>query len=314
MKEKLMAKGKLTEKRCFLLFFIPLFAFLIFLFSCSSAPRQTGEVFIERDMALSHLNLANQTANRGRYEEALMILEEARRLAVSTDDPSLRIRSSLSRGNFLFFQGRTEEAFLEWESASLEGEASGQSSLAALARIYAIRGRILLLADGADRMPASGPSASEANSTAEELRARLNREIALVRGNDISTAAAYITLGLAERQLGRWGNAEMELRRALDIHQRNNNLEDIAYVWFLIASVRSLAGNHSASLEALRTAIDFDRRVENGFGLASSWQAMGDVYRNAGHFEESRAARRRAAEIFRAIGFVQRAEILEMAL
>ena len=314
MKEKLMAKGKLIWKGSFLIFFIPLSSFLIFLSSCSSTPRQTGEVFIERDMALAHLNLANQTANRGRYEEALMILEEARRLAVSTDDPSLRIRSSLSRGNFLFFLGRTEEAFLEWESASLEGETSGQSSLAALVRIYAIRARILLLTDESDKTPVGGSSVGGANSTAEELRARLNREIVLVRGNDISTAAAYITLGLAERQLGRWDNAEMELRRALDIHQRNNNLEDIAYVWFLIASVRSLAGNHAASLEALRAAIDFDRRLENGFGLASSWQAMGDVYQNAGRFEESKAARRRAAEIFRAIGFTQRAEILEMAL
>ena len=282
-------------------------SFIVFL-GCSSAPRQTGEVFTERDMALNHLNLANQTANRGRYEEALMILEEARRLAVSTDDPSLRIRSSVSRGNFLFFLGHTEEAFWEWENASVEGDVSGQSSLAALARIYAIRARLMLLT-----AEPGAPSAGTI-SLVEDLKVQLNREMPLVRADAISSAAAFITLGLAERQLGRWVEAEREFRRALDIHIRNNNLEDIAYSWFLIASVRSLAGNHNASLEALRTAISFDRRVENGFGLASSWQAKSDVYRNSGRVEESLAARRRAAEIFRAIGFIERAENLEMEL
>jgi len=210
----------------------------------------------------------------------------------------------MSRGNFLFYLGRDEEAFLEWESASAEGDASGEPALAALARIYAIRARIMLLAE----------ETGETASAAEEFRAQLNREMVLVRGDIISTAAGHIALGLAERQLERWAAAEVELRRALDIHERNYNLEDVAYCWFLIGSVRSLAGNHNAALEALRTAIRFDRRVENGFGLASSWQAMGYVYQNAGRLEESRAAHRRAAEIFRAIGLLERAENLEGGL
>jgi len=93
--------------------------FLAFLSACSSAPRQTGEVFIDRNMAHDHLNLANQTANHGRFEEALIILQEARRLAVSTDDPSLRIRTSASRGNVLFFLGRHEEAFRNGKTQAL---------------------------------------------------------------------------------------------------------------------------------------------------------------------------------------------------
>ena len=277
--------------------------FLAFLSACSSAPRQTGEVFIDRNMAHDHLNLANQTANHGRFEEALIILQEARRLAVSTDDPSLRIRTSASRGNVLFFLGRHEEAFAEWENASAEGDASGEPALAALARIYSIRARIMLLSnDGGG------------TDIVEDLRAQLNREMVLVRVDAISTAAGHITMGLAERQLGRWAEAERELRRALDIYERDNDLENVAYSWFLIASVRSLAGNFDASLEALRTAIRFDRRAENSFGLASSWQAMGDVYQRANRLEDSRVAWRRAIEIYRAIGLNERAENLEKEL
>jgi tetratricopeptide (TPR) repeat protein len=297
-----------TTSRCLcgswlkpLLFSFVILFFLMVFSGCSSAPRQTGDIFVERNMALNHLNLANQTANQGRYEDALVILEEARRLAISTDDPSLRVRTTTSRGIFLFYLGRHDEAFVEWENASTEGDASGEPALAALARIYSIRARIILLAN----------ETRGTDTVIEELKTRLNREMTIVRADSVSTAAGHITLGLAERQLGRWTEAEREIRRALDIHERNNSLEDAAYCWFLIASIRSLAGNHNASLEALRTAINFDRRAENGFGLASSWQAMGDVYQNAGRLEESRTAWRRAAEIYRAIGLIEQAENLE---
>jgi len=302
-KVKLRTKEKLIAKKIFFTFHFSLFTFLFVFSGCSSAPRQTGEVFTDRNIAADLLNFANQTAIHGRYEDALVILDSAQRLAISTDDPSLRVSTSTSRGNFLFYLGRHEEAFAEWENASIEGDVSGEVSLAALARIYSIRARIMLFA--AELTP---------NAVVEELIAQLNREMVLVRADAISVAAGFITLGLAERQLGRWTEAERELRRALDIHTRNNNLEEAAYCWFLIASVRSLAGNYEASLEALRTAIRFDRRAENGFGLASSWQAMGDVYQKAGRIEESRTAQRRAAEIYRAIGLIELADVLEKEL
>jgi len=69
-----------------------LFSLFIFLFlSCSSAPQPTGNIFVDRNVAVQQLNLANQTASRGRYNDALLMLGEARRLAVSSDDPYLRL-------------------------------------------------------------------------------------------------------------------------------------------------------------------------------------------------------------------------------
>jgi tetratricopeptide (TPR) repeat protein len=133
----------------------------------------------------------------------------------------------------------------------------------------------------------------------------------VVRSDQLSTAAGYVTLGMAEKQLRRWAEAENAVRQALAIHEKSLSLEDAAYDWFIIASIRSVAGNHNAALEALRMAISFDRRAENGFGLASSWQAMGDVFQKAGRPGDSESAYRRAAEIFRALGFIDRAEKLE---
>ena len=289
---------------CEMIFPVVIIFCVLLIVGCSSAPKPPTEIFTDRNTATNHLNLAYQTANHGRYEDALFILEEARRLALSTDDPALRIKTSLSRGNFVFALGRHSEAFLEWENAEAEADASGERALAALARIYTIRGRVVLLA----------AETGETGAVVEELKDRLSQEMALVRSDPFSTAVGNITLGLAEKQLGRWAEAESAVRRALAFHEKELVLEDAAYDWFVIGSIRSMAGNYDASLEALRTAISFDRRAENGFGLASSWQAMGDVLQKAGRTEESRAAWRRAADIYRAINLPEQAEELETRL
>jgi tetratricopeptide (TPR) repeat protein len=277
-----------------------LFLFAVVFSSCSSAPQPTGEIYADRNLALTQIDLANKAASRGRYDEALNLMEEARRLARGADDPYLRVRSSIGIGDILFSMGDHDEAFREWENANSEGEASGEGALASFARIYTIRAKLVLLANGMGT-----------DAAAEELRAQVNQEIAVFRDDEISSAVAYITLGLAEKALGNWAEAEGAVRHALAIHEKNHRLEDAAYDWFLIASIHSVAGNYDDALEALEKAISFDRRAENGYGLASSWQAMGDVNAKAGRTADARAAWRRAAEIYRAIGLTGQAEKLE---
>jgi len=287
-----------TGKVFYLLFVI---CYLLFAFSCSSAPKKPAEIFTERNVAASQLNLANQTANRGSYDEALLLLAEARRLALSTDDPQLRIKTSMARGNILFSMGRQDEAFKELENAAAEGDTSNETILTSLVRIYIIRAQLRLQEE----------LSMNSGTAINELIDKLNREINAVRSDPLASAAGYVTLGMAERLAGRWAEAESAVKKALDIHDKGLHLEDAAYDWFLIGSIRSMAGKYDSSIEALKQSISLDRRAENGFGLASSWQALGDVYQKAGKTGESRSAYQRAAEIFRAIGFIERAEKLE---
>ena len=277
--------------------------FVFLLFSCSSAPQPTGEIYADRNLAFTQIDLANKAASRGRYNEALNLMEEARRLAVGADDPELRVRTAIGLGDILFSMGDHDEAFGEWEKAINEGGSSGQPVLASLARIYAIRAKLVMLANGMGT-----------DAAAEELRTQVNREIAVFRGDEIYDAIANITLGLAEKQLGRWDEAENAVRRALAIHEKNHRLEDAAYDWFFIASIHSVAGNYDDALEALEKAISFDRRAENGYGLASSWQAVGDVNGKAGRTTDARAAWQRAAEIYEAIGLTEKAKELQNKL
>jgi tetratricopeptide (TPR) repeat protein len=285
----------------------PHFSFISFVFvlcaACSSAPSKPAEIYTDRNLAASQLDMANKTANQGRYQDALIVLEEARRLAVASDDPALRIKTALSRGNIYFSIGRHDEAFKDWESAAAEGEAAGQRDLAALARIYTARGRLVL--DSPER---------RAGLQVEEIRNQIRFEISHIKDDDQAVAMCWMVLGMAEKELGRYPEAETAVKEALNIHEKGLFLEEAAYDWYLIASIRSVSAQYAAALEALHTAIYFDRRAENGFGLASSWLAMGEVYLKDGQPAGAEAAFRRASEIFRALRLDDAAEKVESRL
>jgi len=286
-KEKI--KNKKEERNSFLFSALLLLSFFFFLFplpSCSTKPKNSGDVYSIRKQAEAQLALGGRQADRGSFESALLILDEAVRLAVAADDPGLRIRAGLSRGNALFSLGRREEANEAWNNALGEAERAANGELAAVSRIHIARGRLL--------SPSEGVSA-------QAIRDEVNRNLAPIKDR-YYTAFAWTIIGLAEKELGRYAPAEAAVRRALEIHEKDFYFELSAYDWFMIASFRSLAGNYRGALQALESAVSFDRRVENSWGLASDWRAMGDVHRKAGDGEASRAAYQRAAEIFRALG------------
>jgi tetratricopeptide (TPR) repeat protein len=123
-----------------------------------------------------------------------------------------------------------------------------------------------------------------------------------IKSDKLYIAFAWTVIGLAEKELGQYAQAEAAVKQSLSIHEKALNYELAAYNWYLIGSFRSLSGNYGGAKLALDMAIDYDRRVENSWGLASDWRAMGDVQRTAGNGEASRAAYTRAAGIFRALG------------
>jgi tetratricopeptide (TPR) repeat protein len=274
--------------------------FLLCLAACSSAPKNPGDVYEVRRIAESQLDLGNKNADRGNYETALLLLNESMRLAISADDPGLRVRAGLSRGNVLFALGRADEAIAGWETALSESEKRGNGELAAVSRIHQARGRLLSAVNGIAIGAAAGAAADSA-TVAAEVRAEVNKELAAVKDR-LYTAFAWQVIGLAEKELDRYGEAEAAVRRGLEIHQKDLQLEQAAYDWYLIASFRSLAGNYDGARQALESAMALDRRVENSYGLATDWRAMGDVFKKAGNSAESREAYLRSAEIFRSLG------------
>jgi len=281
-------------KRKFKMRITAVFFILIYFVSCSTAPKNPGDIFETRNRSEAQLELGSKEADRGNYETALILLNESKRLAILSDNPSLLIRTGLSLGNALFALGRTDEAFAEWNKSAAEAENTSNRELAAVSRVHIARGRLL-----------SG--SRDAQSVLDEV----NREITAINSDQLYIAFSWLVTGLCRREMGRYAEAETAVRRSLDIHEKGRYLEQASYDWFVIASIRSLAGNYEAALQALRTARDIDRRTENSFGLASDWRAMGDVYNKAGNEAASRQAYQRAAAIFRALGNSDEASALE---
>jgi tetratricopeptide (TPR) repeat protein len=285
-----------------------LIASMLALSACSTQPKNPSDIYTLRRQAESQLELADKQAGRGDYAAALVLLNEAMRMAVSADDPGLRIRAGLSRGNVFFSLGRPATAASDWENALAEAEQRGGKELVSVSRIHIARGRlfsggelaVLPEAAGAQgRSPASGESRAD---FARSIRDEVSREIGNIKSSPLYTAFAWIVIGLAEKDMGSYGAAESAVRRSLEIHEKTLSLEQAAYDWFLIASFRSLSGDYSGARRALDSAIAFDRRVENSYGLASDWRALGDIYKKEGNLPQSYAAYLRSAEIFRAMG------------
>jgi tetratricopeptide (TPR) repeat protein len=262
--------------------------------ACSSAPKGPVEVNRQRRLAQEQLDQAGRETDRGNYERALALIDEAYRLAAGADDSSLLVRSRLSRGNVFTHLGRGEDARTAYAAALEEAEAAGDRELAAICRIYIARSRLFAaLAEG-------GGAAQDAART---LLAEIHQDIQAVKTDRIAAALGWIAAALAGKELRLWSDAEASLKKALDIHTEEQYLELAAYDWYLIASVRSVAGQYDSALAALNTALDFDRRAENTYGLGMDWMALGDVYKKAGDAANSARAYRRSAEIFRSGGF-----------
>jgi tetratricopeptide (TPR) repeat protein len=267
------------------LFLFILFSFLFIFSSCSSAPRNTGDIITLRSQAENLLESGNREAAKGNFNNALLLLTEAKRNAILVDDSSLIIRVCLSKGNVLFSMEKIEEAYAEWEYALLEAQRFGDIELLSISRIFIARGDLVL-----------------SKKTPQSVLDEVTQESANIRNNNLFLAFSWQVRALTLRSLGRWQEAEDAAIRSLEIHERENIFENASYDWFLIASVRSLSENFQGAIQALEASISFDRRVENYWGLAASWRAMGDVYRRAGNNDDAMEAYRRARDIYAAMG------------
>jgi len=253
--------------------------------ACSTKPKRVEDIVEMRKQAEAQLDMGNKMSDQGNNREAMKLLDEAQRLARVTDDPSLIIRTSLSRGNVLLILLQSNDALKEFESALSESTRINNRELIAVSRIHI--SRYNLLAD---------------KSLAQTVKDEVTAEIKLIKSDNLYIAFAWRVIGLAENELGNFKAAEAAVMKALAIHEKDRYLEQAAYDWFMIGSFRSQDKNYPEAVEALNQAIVLDRRIENSYGLASNWRALGVVYARMGNAEESRAAYLRSAQIFRGMG------------
>ena len=280
-----MIKKKIT---CALTVFV-----ILALSNCSTAPKNPGEIYELRKQAETLLELGNKQADRGEFENAALSLNEAVRLGIITDDPSLLLRSRLSLGNLHFAIDQIDEAQASWAAALEESKQIDNAELAAVCRIHLARGKLLLSKD---------------KDAARAVRDEVQRDITQIKKDRLYTAFSWSVIALAEKELGNFAAAETAAKNSLTIHEKDRRFELAGYNWFMIASFRSLSGNYKGAVDALDTAVSFDRRVENSWGLANDWKALGDVHKKNQNPAKARVAYLRSSEIFQALGFTEDAD------
>ena len=272
-------------------------AVMLISISCSSQPKNPGDIYDVRSLTEKELALANREFGRGNFVASHSLLVECKQRAILVDDTSLMIRCGLSLGNLLYTLGRRDDAFAEWEQAVALAKGFGDRELLSVSNVFFARGRLV-----------SG------SASAQSVLDEVSREAANIKTDNLYIAFSWQVRGMALRELKSFREAEDAVKRSLDIHEKEKFLENASYDWYLIASIRSLAGNTSGALQALESSIALDRRVENSWGLAASWRAVGDVHRKTGNSKEAVEAYQRSKAIFTAMGNEYEASEIEKRL
>jgi len=263
---------------------ILLFVTAILFFSCSSRPKNSGDVNVIRNQTEKELLIANREAGKANYEIAKGLLEECKRKAISVDDWGLIIRCGISLGNVLFSMGQ-DAAFTEWDNAVQLAQKHNNKELLSISKVYQARGALL-----------SG------KAQAQTVLDDVNREAANIKNDKLYIAFTWQVKGLAYRALGSYKEAENAFKQSLDIHEKEKYLDNVSFDWYTIASIRSMSGNTQGAIQALEEAIKLDRRIENSWGLAANWRALGDIHRKAGNNQAAKDAYLRAKDIYTSLG------------
>jgi len=272
---------------------ILIFVTAILIFSCSSQPKNPGDVNIIRRQTEKELGIANREAGKANYELAKGLMEECKRKAISVDDWGLIIRCSLSLGNVLLSMGQDAAAYSEWEKAVQLAQKHGNKELLSASKIYRARGALI-----------SG------KASADYVLNEVISETANIKNDKLYIAFSWQVKGLAYRALGSYKEAENAFKQSLDIHEKEKYLDNASFDWYTIASIRSMSGNTQGAIQALEEAIKLDRRIENSWGLAANWRALGDIQRKAGNIQAAKEAYLRAKDIYTSLmSFKDAAEI-----
>lgn len=230
---------------------------------CSSAPKGAGESYAVRNKAAEYSKLADQALGRGEYDTAVKIYREALDADSSIDDVAgaAGIHASLGR------------AYL---AAGLAAQAEREFSLAVeYARIAGARPAAALATAGLGEL-------LYAKGDKEGALARFEEALGLAAGDEAAQAVALHDAATAKAALGREAEAEADLAKAAAINRKLKRPTELASNHYVLASIRSKAGDLAGAMSAILAALDSDKKAENGPGIAQDLAAAASISLRAG--------------------------------
>jgi tetratricopeptide (TPR) repeat protein len=235
---------------------------------CSSAPKGAGESYAVRNKAAEYSKLADQALGRGEYDTAVKIYREALEADSSIDDVAGAAGIHASLGRAYLAAGLAAQAEKEFSSAIEYARISGARPAAALAT--AGLGELLY-----------------AKGDREGALARFEEALGLASGDEAAAAVALHDAATAKAALGREAEAEADLAKAAAINKKLKRPTELASNHYVLASIRSKAGDLAGAMSAILAALASDKKAENGPGIAQDLAAAASISARAGNKQEA---------------------------
>ena len=277
---------------------------LLFLVSCSSAPKRIMLVTENSDLAYSQLESANTSIIEGKYDRAYTLLSSAHSLALSVDNTELLCKIVLSGVVFKIscptfsvflpaaglehtavsksFLAQSKEELLDYAKKLANRTDSKQSeTLRHLCTIYDVRIQL-----------ENEKSASEETISAQSAKnyvALLEQAVSYIEKEPYYLAYFYRTRGDVFMASGNYDEAQKNYEESAKIHTKERYLVEIGLDWYCVARSYSLNEKKQNAIEAIKLALKYDKDAENTQGIASDYLAYSKILLKGTPSEEEKA-------------------------
>lgn len=253
---------------------------LIFLFSCSSAPKRIMLVTESTNLGYSQLDSANDAISSGNYSRAFNQLSSSYGLALSVDNTALLCKIALSgivlkiacpdlseiipaislenSAESKSFLNQSNDELLEFaKKMASRSDETEKKQLLSLSSVYEAR---ILLSDG------SSPDIS----SLENAKSALTKE-------PYYLAYLYRTLGDICMAGENYADAQKNYAEAAKVHTKERYLLEIGMDYYCLARSYSQDGKKQEAISAILTALKYDKDAENTAGIAADYQAYSKI-------------------------------------
>jgi len=119
---------------------------------------------------------------------------------------------------------------------------------------------------------------------------------------DADAAVILHNIGVAEKRLGNYAEAETYLLKSRALNKKNNRWKEMALDSYTLASLYSKMNHCPEAMDAINKALELDKLIENSYGIAGDLYARGILQQKAGSPKEAYYSFKRAALIFESLG------------
>ncbi len=236
--------------------------------SCSTAPKEGGPVYAERNRAASIAKQGDARFRAGDWPDALSFYQEALEIGISIDYDEGVVLSRNAIGKTYAAAGDMASASREYAEAIELAERIKNGDLIAQC--------LVLIAE-----------ADIDSGDADAALARLERALSLAAPGSPTRALALHARGRARRLKGDAAGALSDASDAASINKSKGLLGEYASNCYLLSSLHSREGRLDEARKWALEALAADKEIENSVGIASDYYALGKVALKAGEDEEA---------------------------